>query len=158
MCICEELEQSNWVSTFTVYQMWHWWWAIWWCKGQELYLFKELSGLISSFVSAERGKGEALRKTNVSWTLSFFALIYYQIFLWCDQSSFINFALSQWHFVSRKWLSCHISGLESAKGWKSLFFLSSYSVTAESVADMHFHWCMHAPCACPCLLLTLWEL
>lgn len=42
LCTFEELEQSNWVLTFTVYQMWHWWWAVWWCKGQSYICLRNL--------------------------------------------------------------------------------------------------------------------
>lgn len=159
LCTYEGLEQSNWVSTFTVYLMWHWWWTVWWCKGQSYICLRNLQAEFHLCECWEGGRREVQRKTNASWTLSFFAFIYHQIFLWCDQPSFINFALSLWHFVSRKWLSCHIWELERAKGCKSLFYLSSYPITAECLCRHAFPLAYtHTPWAGPRLLLTLWEL
>lgn len=134
--------------------MWRWWWAVWWCKGQSYICLRNLQAefpaSLSLWVLRER-KGGSSEENKCFLNFEFLCFdILPDFFLSCDQSSFINFALSQWHFVSRKWLSCHIWGLERAKGWKSLFYLSSYSVTAESP-------CRHAfPLAYACT--TCWPL
>lgn len=60
LCTFEGLEQSNWVLTFTVYLMWHWWWTVWWCKGQSYICLRDLQAKFPAlWVLRERKEGRS---------------------------------------------------------------------------------------------------